>query len=119
LNKWQDAADAIRVQAEGGEFRSMGILGLALAKTRSRAAADTIRARLRDAARINGAANFYVAMVALALGDSLDAEISMRSGMRATGIPYELYGSEFTRLRESSRADTLSSRRGETLVSIH
>ena len=118
LNKWQDAVNAIRVQAERGEFRSMGILGLALAKTRSRPAADTIRARLRDAARINGAANFYVAMVALALGDSVDAESSMRAGMRATGIPYELYGSEFTRIRESSRAYS-SSRRGETLASIH
>lgn len=103
LAKWNEAAEAVKLHAERGDIHAMGAFGFALAQMGSHAAADSVRVGLRRASRLNPTAHFYVAMVSLALGDVQDAEDEVRSGRKAAGLPYELFGPEFTRLVKSDK----------------
>jgi tetratricopeptide (TPR) repeat protein len=110
--RWAEANTAIEKMSARGDIRSMGLQGMALAKSGKREEAIAVRAKLREIAKQNSFAHFDIATVSLGLGDMEDVHKELQLAGSIGRFPYEVMGPLFHQFREDEPFASILAARG-------
>jgi DNA-binding SARP family transcriptional activator len=115
--KWTEAEDAVRADADRGGLQATAMLGFALAKNGKPREAVSLRSKLRAMTQQNPTAYYDIAIVSIGLGQNDDAIASLDRAERSGLLSYELMGPAFSALHADPRFQSIINRRGLRVAS--